>query len=166
MKRMISNIVLFVFTLTVVFCVYRGLFKISAATICLLLIILALYAFCMDLSWKSMKQLQKYEKKAIHFSLDKNDGSKVLLFSLLSLSPAYFCVFLVSLLPLYINGLWLITVFPCVLANCIPASSVGEEYFELMHQKRPFFVCFLMLILAFLLIGIVVSSVVLKKYVA
>ena len=124
MKRLISNILLFLLSVTLFCCIYIGLFKISVAVVCILLLIFALYGVCMGAGWKSMAELQKYERKAVHSGLTDEDNSKILLFSLTTLCPTYFCVILVSLVPLYTHEIWFITVFPCIFLNCLPASSV------------------------------------------
>ena len=73
------------------------------------------YGMCMGESWKSMEKLKEYEQKLIHFGLDHKDYNRILYFSLTTLLPTYFCVFLVSLVPLYTYEVWFITVFPCIL---------------------------------------------------
>lgn len=163
MKRLIGNILLFVISMTFVCYIYIGLFKISVVAFCILSLILALYTFCMTLSWKSMGELKKQAQKLVCYGLSKNDRSKILLLSLTTLSPTYFCVLLVSLVPLYTYEIWFITVFPCVFLNCLPASSVLEEYQGLTSKKLPFLLCFLMLTIVFCLMGMVTSSLIFKK---
>lgn len=163
MKRIVNNIILFVLTLTIVCFVYLELFKISILAICALFPIFSLYGFCMGLCAKSMEKLQKYDKKLIHFGLTRNDYSKILLFSLSTLSPTYFCVLLASSIPLYTYEVWFITVFPCILVNCLPMSSVLDEYFCLTRKKLPFLIWFIILTIAFILIGIVASSVIFRS---
>ena len=99
MKRLIGHILLFLLSVTVFSCIYVGLFKISITIVLILLAVFALYGFCMGLGYKSMEQIKKYERKAVHFGLTRKDHSKILLFSLTTLSPTYFCVVLVSLVP-------------------------------------------------------------------
>ena len=158
MKRMIGNILLFILSITVFCCIYVGLFKMSPAMVGLLLVIFALYGACMGAGWKSMEQLKKFERKAVHFGLTRKDESKILLYSLATLCPSYFCVILVSLIPLYTHEIWFITVFPCIMLNCLPASSVLEEYYGLTHSKLSFVVYFLLLTVACCLLGVIGSS--------
>lgn len=163
MKRSISNIILFILSITFCSCIYIGSFKVSIDALCILFIIFALYGFCMGLGWKSIEKLRKYEQKSIHFCLTKKDDVKILLFSLTSLSPTYFCVILLSLVPLYTYEVWFITVFPCIFLNCLPAISVLEEYYELTYKKSPFLVLFFMITVAFCLMGVIASSLIMKK---
>lgn len=165
MKRLISNIILFMLSLTVFACIYVGVFKVSVTAIWILLVIFALYGLCMGLGWKSMEKLKKYEKKTIHFRLTKKDNVKTLLLSLAALSPTYFCVTLVSLIPLYTYEVWFVTVLPCIFLNCLPANSVLGEYHELTNKKLPFLASFLILTAVFCLIGIMTSSLVLKRWI-
>lgn len=158
MKRMIGNILLFILSITIFCCIYIGLFKMSLVVVGLLLVIFALYGTCMGAGWKSMVQLKKYERKAIHFGLTRKDESKILLYSLTTLCPSYFCVILVSLIPLYTYEIWFITVFPCIILNCLPASSVLEEYRSLTHSTYPFVAVFMSLTVAFCLLGTFVSG--------
>ena len=157
MKRMIGQILLFVLSVTFFSCIYVGIFKMSVATFSILLAILALYALCMGIGERGMRELRKYEQKLIHFGLDEKDGRKILLFSLLTLSPAWFCVILVSAVPLYAYTVWLITVFPCILLNCLPMSSVLEEYHGLTRRKAPFLVCCVLITAGLCLAGAVGS---------
>ena len=91
MKRLIGQIILFVLSITFFSCIYIGVFKMSVTAVCILLAILALYALCMGIGERGMRELRKYEQKLIHFGLDEKDGRKILLFSLLTLCPAWFC---------------------------------------------------------------------------
>ena len=102
------------------------------------------------------------KKKLIHFGLDEGDGRRILLFSLLTLFPAWFCVILVSAVPLYAYTVWLITVFPCILLNCLPMSSVLEEYHGLTRRKAPFLVCCVLITAVLCLVGVVGSHLLLK----
>ena len=158
MKRLIGHILLFLLSVTVFSCIYVGLFKISITIVLILLAVFALYGFCMGLGYKSMEQIKKYERKATHSGLTRKDDARILLFSLTTLSPTYFCVVLVSLVPLYTYEVWLITILPCILLNCLPATSVLEEYSGLTHQKFPFVSSFLLLTMACCLLGIIGSA--------
>lgn len=160
MKRIIGNILLFVVSMSLFCCVYIGLFKVSVTTILILLAFFALYACCMGLGWKSIEELKKYEKKQVRVGLVESDYSKILLFCLTSLMPTYFCVFLVSLVPLFTYSIWFITVFPAILLNCLPVSSVLDEYYCLTHKKAPFLLIFISLTLACCLVGVVLINLV------
>ena len=157
-KRSIVNLLLFLLSVFFFGYIYVGLFNISVTTFCILLIILAFYGGCMSLGWKSTAEIKKFEKKAIHIGLTNKDNSKILFFSLTSLSPTYFCVVLVSLVPLYTYEIWFITVFPCILLNCLPASSVLEEYRCLTHSKIPFIVLFTLITIIFCGLGVMISG--------
>lgn len=165
MKRLISNIILFMLSLTVFACIYVGVFKISVTAIWILLVIFALYGLCMGLGWKSMEKLKKYEKKPFISDEPIKDHVKTLLLSLAALSPTYFCVTLVSLIPLYTYEVWFVTVLPCIFLNCLPANSVLGEYHELTNKKLPFLASFLILTAVFCLIGVTTSSLILKTWI-
>ena len=162
MKRLIGQIILFVLSITFFSCIYIGVFKMSVTAVCILLAILALYAVCMGIGERGMRELQKYEQKLIHFGLDERDDRKILLSSLLTLFPAWFCVILVSAVPLYAYTVWLITVFPCILLNCLPISGVLEEYYGLTRRKAPFWVCCVLITAVLCLVGAVGSHLLLK----
>lgn len=116
----------------------------------------------MCLAEKSKYELKKYEIKLINSGLTKKDDSKVLFFSLTSLSPTYFCITLVSMIPMYTHEVWFITVFPCILLNYLPASIVLDEYYCLVHKKLPFLITLLLLTVIFCFIGITVSGFIIK----
>ena len=162
MKRLISHVILFLVSIAFFFFLYVDTLNVSVATLGILLIILVLYGLCAGLGWKSIQELKKYEKKLIHFGLNQKDYSNILLFSLAALAPTYFCVTLVSLVPLYTYEVWFITVFPCILLNCFPASSVLEEYCGLTHRKLPFLAWFCALTASFCLVGVMGASLFLK----
>ncbi len=162
MKQMIIELILFILSITFCGYIYIGIFKISAAVFLIFLIILILYGFCMSLAEKSKYELKKYEKKLINSGLSDKDDSKVLFFSLLSLLPTYFCIVLVSMIPMYTHEVWFITVFPCILLNCLPAGIVLDEYYCLVHKKLPFFATFILLTVIFCFMGITVSGFIIK----
>ena len=165
MKRIISNILLFVVSLTFFAYVFVRVFYISVLTVCILFLIFALYGFCMGLGWKSIENLKKYEQKLIHFGLTKKDDVGVLISSLTTLMPTYFCVALVSLIPIYTYEIWFMTVFPCIILNCLPASSILSEYYGLTHKRFPFLILFFVFTIVFCFVGVLVSSLVLKKFI-
>ena len=162
MKRTISNIILFALSITLFSCVYIGMFKISVIAVCALLFFFFAYGACMGVAWKSAKELKKFEQKLIHFGLDNKDSAKILRFSLITLLPTYFCIFLVSLVPLYTYEIWFISVFPCILLNSLPASSVLEEYCGLTRKKLPFLLFFVLLVIVCCGSGILVSRMLFK----
>jgi len=157
MKRIISNIILFILSITLFSCVYIGVFKVSVIAVCVLLGFFCAYGMCMGASWKSTEELKKCEQKLIHFGLDNKDYNKILFFSSTTLLPTYFCIFLVSLVPVYTYEIWFLTVFPCILLNILPASSVLEEYFGLTRKKLPFLLLFLLIVIICCSSGIILS---------
>jgi hypothetical protein len=163
MKRIIGNIALFVITLGLFCVLYIKVFRVSVSVFGILLAFFVVYGFCMALGEKSIRELKKYEQQLIHFGLNAGDEKKVLLYSLTALSPAYFCILLVSVIPLYIYEVWLITVLPCILLNCLPASSVLDEYYCLTHQKRPFLLSFISITVVLCLVGASGSTLLLRQ---
>ena len=158
MKRVIGNLILFILSMTLFCCIYMGLFKVSVATILILLAFFALYACCMGLGWKSLEELKKYEKKQVRVGLDESDYPKILLYCLTSLMPTYFCVFLVSLVPVFTYSVWLITVLPAIFLNCLPLSSILEEYYCLTHKRTPFLAIFISLTVICCVVGVVLIN--------
>ena len=156
-KRMIGNIILFFLSIAFPCFAYIRVFKISAATVCVLFLFFVLYGCFLSFGGRSMERLKKYEQKQIHLGLSKEDHLRILFFSLTALSPIWLCIFLVSLVPLFTYEVWLITTFPCILLNCLPANRVMEEYHGLTQKKLPFFGLFLLLSIIFCLFGIFVA---------
>ena len=162
MKRIIGYLLLGVVSIAIFCCIYIRMFKISIAFIVVFSLFFIVYATVLGFGWKSMEQLKKYEKKAVHFGLDKEDDHRILFYSLTTLSPLILCVFLVSLIPLYTYKVWLITVFPCLIINCLPAITVLDEYRSLTQKRFPFVVCYLFLVVVSCLGGTLVSSLLFK----
>ena len=158
MRRIIGYLLTGALSVSVFYFIYVRMFEISVTFIAVLSLILIVYAAVLGIGWKSMEQINKYEQKAVHFGLDKGDDKKILIFSLASLSPLIFCVFLVSLIPLYTYEVWLITVFPCIIINCLPVISVLDEYHSLTRKRLPFVVCYLFLVAVCCLLGVLVST--------
>ena len=165
MKRIITYILLFLLVIGLLYILYIDFLKISLSTILILLAILLLYGFCMAFGEKGIREIKKQEQKQIHFGLTPKDRSQTLRFALLSLFPTYFLCFLVSLLPVHTHGIWFLTAFPCICLNCVPASSVFEDYHALTHKKLPFFLGFFSAIAVCFLGGILISLFVLEKYI-
>lgn len=162
MKRIIRNFILFLVSIVFFSCVYIFVFKVPLTAVFVLLIVFVIYGFLMGLGEKSIKELKIYEQRLIHFGLNKKDELKILLFSIAALSPMFGCIMLVASVPLYTNAVWFITVFPCIILNCIPASSILDEYHCLTRRKAPFLISFLSITLVCCIIGMLVGSVVLK----
>ncbi len=161
MKRIIGNIVLYVLSLIAVIILgfaYIKVFRISLVAIAVLLAFLAVYAFFITFGWKSKLKLDAYEQKLIHFGLSAEDERKILFYSVAVLSPMWFCIFLISCIPLFTNGVWMVTVFPFIFLSCLPASTVLEEYYGLTRKKLPFVLLFVLFAAICCLLGIVVSN--------
>lgn len=163
MNRIIRNCILFILLVTVFSCVYIGIFKLSLAMLFILLIIFLLYGIFTGIGEVSILKIKKYEQKAVHFGLTKKDDFPILLFSLTTLSPTYLCIVLASSLPIYVYEIWLITVFPCIIMNCLPACSVLEEYYGLTHRKLPFLFWFCILTVVFCFVGAIINFLLFKS---
>ena len=157
MKNIIRDVILYILSITLFFAVYVCIFKISIITLYIFLILFCVYGICMNISWKSTRELKKYEQKLVKCGLDNKDYNKILYISLATLLSTYFCIFSVSLIPLYTYEIWFITVFPCILLNILPASSVLEEYFELTRKRLPFLLFFILIIIICCSLGIFIS---------
>lgn len=162
MKRIIINSITFLLSIAFFCGIYIGVLKASASLLFILWIIFILYGFCMGIGWKSMDAIKNYEQRAVHFGLTERDHPKILLLSLTSLSSTYLCVALVSLVPLTTYHVWFITVFPCIILNCLPATTVLGEYYGLTHKRLPFVTWFLFSILTCCLLGVLISYLFLK----
>ena len=162
MIRIILNVILFLISITFFSYVYIYIFKVPLYVIFIILLIFVVYGFIMGLGRKSIRELKKYEQKLIHFGLNEKDEAKILLFSLTALSPTYLCVILVSSVPLYTYEAWFITAFPCIILNCIPASSILDEYYGLAGKRSPFLTLFCFAIFLCCIIGVIVASFMLK----
>jgi hypothetical protein len=161
MKHAVGNILIYILSLTAAIIfgfVYINVFEISIVAIAVLLAFLAVYAFFIAFGWKSMRKLNAYEQKLVHFGLNKGDERKILFYSLSTLSPMWLCIFLVSCIPLFTNGVWIITIFPCMFLSCVPAATVLEEFYGLTHKKLPFVLLFLLFAVICCLLGVVVSD--------
>lgn len=157
MKRVISNIILFVLSITFFCLIYICVFEISIVAIGVAFVFLILYVFFFDAGQKSMAKLKKYAQKSIHFRLTNKDRHNILCLSLTTLCPIWFCIFLVSLIPFYTYEVWFITVFPAIVLNCLPASCILDEYYELTRKKLPFLIAFVLVTLICCLLGIAAS---------
>lgn len=163
MKRFIISSIGFLSSIAFFCIVYIGIFNASASTLGILWIFFILYGLCMGFGWKSMDKIKMYEQRAVHFGLTQKDYPKILLFSLTSLVPAYLCVVLLSMIPLYRYEVWFMTVFPCVFFNCLPASTMLGEYYGLTRKKLPFILWFVFILAACCVTGAVLSSTVMAK---
>jgi len=166
MKRFMGNLVLSTFAVALFVLVFVKVLKISLGSICFFAIILTVYGICLGSSRKSIKDLKKYEKEIIELGILPRNDKKVLLLSLVTLSPVLFYVFVVSLIPLQSSGLWFITVFPSVVCVCLCASAVVDEYQYLTNKKLPFVLWFIVLLVAVCLFGMFISALVLSKFIA
>ena len=157
MKRKIGHILLTSGFIAVFYFIYVQLFKISVAFIIGFSIFLTVYAFLLGVCWKSMDQIKKYEQKAVHFGLNREDDRKILFYSLTTLAPILLCDVLVSLIPLYTYEVWFLTAFPWIVITCVPAMSILGEYRALTHKRLSFLSLFTLLTLTCCLLGATVS---------
>jgi len=112
---------------------------------------------------ESMKQLKKYETIQTHTDLTKNRRFLILFLSLTTLSPTYFCVLLVSVIPLFTYEVWFVTVFPCLILISLPMISVLEEYHTLTKKKLPLIISFAVIIIFLTLVGVTSSHLILNS---
>ena len=163
--RMLVNAGLFVLSLIVIGSIYVNLFEVSAGVLAVFFVILILYGFCVAIGRKGMTALDSYERKAVHFGLTQKDNPKILASAVAALTPTYFYVLLVSLVPINGYEAWLFVVFPCIVANCLPAVSIMGEYRSLTHKRFPFAVSFLTLSITACLIGTAISTLTFNYYI-
>lgn len=163
--RMLVNAGLFALSLIVIGSIYVDLFEVSAGVLAVFFVILILYGFCVAIGGKGMTALESYERKAVHFGLTQKDNPKILASAVAALTPTYFYVLLVSLVPINGYEAWLFVVFPCIVANCLPAVSIMGEYRSLTHKRFPFAVSFLSLSITACLIGTAISTLTFNYYI-
>lgn len=75
MKRIVTYILLFLLSISLLYILYIDFLKISLSTVLILLAILLLYGFCMAFGEKGIREIKKQEKKLIHFGLTPKDRS-------------------------------------------------------------------------------------------
>ena len=138
MKKFISNAVLLLLLVSVILYIYCGLLKIQYITIAFVVVFLISYMLAMAVGALGLNRLEGHIKKLMNDRIATNDFKKPLLFSVLALFPAYFCIALVSLIPITSYEIWLITVFPCITIVSIPACSVYGEYRLVANKKAVF----------------------------
>ncbi|MBE6694458.1 MAG: hypothetical protein E7589_06820 [Ruminococcaceae bacterium] len=138
MKKFISNALLLVLLVSVILYIYCGWLKIQYTTVAFVVVFLILYMLAMVVGAFGVSRLEGYIKKLVHDEITNSDSKKPLLFSVLAMFPAYFCIALVSLIPITSYEIWLITVFPCIAIISIPASSVYGEYSLVASKKAVF----------------------------
>jgi len=163
--QMLVNAGLFALSLIVIGSIYVNLFEVSAGVLAVFFVILILYGFCVAIGGKGMTVLDSYERKAVHFGLTQKDNPKILASAVAALTPTYFYVLLVSLVPISSYESWLFVVFPCIVANCLPAVSIMGEYRSLTHKRFPFAVSFLTLSITACLIGATISTLTFNYYI-
>ncbi|MBQ9162611.1 MAG: hypothetical protein IJX74_04970 [Clostridia bacterium] len=138
MKKFISNALLLVLLVSIILYIYCGWLKIQYITIVFVVVFLILYMLAMAVGAFGVSRLEGYIKKLVHDEIAAGGFKKPLLFSVLAMFPAYFCIALVSLIPITSYEIWLITVFPCIAIVSIPASSVYGEYSLVANKKALF----------------------------
>ena len=158
MKQILKNILLGLLSIFLFSYTYIKIFNISLLAVVVILIIISLYALCMDGGEKSMKQLKKYEILRTHRDLTKNDCKNILFYSLTTLSPTYFCILLVSVIPIFTYEVWFVTVFPCIIIISMPMFSVIEVYHYLTKKKLPFIMLYSGIVIFILTAGITATS--------
>ena len=158
MKQIAKNTLLGVFIISVFSFIFIKILKSSVLAVIVILTVICLYVVCMGVCEESMKQLKKYEIIQMRVELTQQQRLFVLFFSLTTLFPTYFCVLLVSVIPMFTYEVWFITVFPCLIIISMPMLSILEEYFILTKKKLPFLASFAAIVIVLLSVGIASSS--------
>lgn len=152
MKRLIYNILLFIGVLLILFFAYRNIFDGDILPIILMVVFFSLYGAVMGLGEVGMRKLKKYEYKAVHSAIEVSDHPKIFGASLLSLSPIFFCIGLISAFPITVYEVWFITVFPCLIISYFPIKEVFDVYRSLTRKKARFWIT-VIIVAAFLSVG-------------
>jgi len=163
MNEKIKQILIGLLIISIFGFTYVKILKASMLSVIIILTVIFLYAVCMGVCEESMKQLKKYEIIQTHTDLTKNQRFLILFLSLTTLSPTYFCVLLVSVIPLFTYEVWFLTVFPCLIFISLPMISVLEEYHTLTKKKLPLIISFAVIIIFLTLVGVTSSHLILNS---
>ena len=127
-----------------VWCIRKGAW---AHSLLISLIIVLLYVWLMEISWRASAALM-----ALPYSAEPNYRVLLPLAAKIAL-PLYLCLFCVACIPLFRWELWLLTGFPVLLLLSAPLWSISEELKDRRFPRRIFLCIQLFTVSAIYLLG-------------
>ncbi len=101
---------------------YTVCYSIGTATIIFILIsVIVAYGVLIDLSHRSSLKLARL------IDSDKRTERQLIMLSVGSMLPIYFCYSILSFLPMFQYEVWFITVFPVIIILCVPLVAIAGE---------------------------------------
>ena len=161
MQKLLFKIISFVITLAILaYFLYNISYSIGTVTIIIILILfIAAYGVLFDVSQRSSLKLARI------IDCDNRTMRQLILLSIGSMLPMYFCYAIVSFIPMFQYVVWFITVFPLIIILCVPLYVMADEL-KRTHISTSIFwsIHIAILILTFAILQ-VVSNVVLKPFI-
>ena len=130
----------------------RGVFTFVIA-MCLL------YGVTVAFSDWGIRSFQKMRKKIYHGGeLTVGEKKKLFGYSLAVLCPMYYCILIVSAIPLFSYEVWYVTIFPILVITGMPFSAVLDEFSAITGKKA----CFILVNIGITVICTVIVQVVVR----
>ena len=161
MQKLLFKIISFVITLAILaYFLYNMSYSIGTVTIIIILIIfIAAYGVLFGISQRSSLKLARI------IDSDNRTMRQLILFSIGSMLPMYFCYAIASFIPMFQYEVWFITVFPLIIIHCVPLYAMADEL-KRTHMPISIYwsIHIAILILTFTVLQ-VVSNIVLKSFI-
>ena len=122
MQKLLFKIISFVITLAILaYFLYNISYSIGSVTIIIILIIfIAAYGVLFGISQRSSLKLARI------IDSDNRTMRKLILLSIGSMLPMYFCYAIVSFIPMFQYEVWFITVLPLIIILCVPLYAIMQ----------------------------------------
>ena len=161
MQKLLFKIISFVITLAILaYFLYNISYSIGSVTIIIILIIfIAAYGVLFGISQRSSLKLARI------IDSDNRTMRKLILLSIGSMLPMYFCYAIVSFIPMFQYEVWFITVLPLIIILCVPLYAMADEL-KRTHMPISIYwsIHIAILILTFTILQVVSNSV-LKSFI-
>ena len=158
-NKLISSVLSLV---SLVFClvlIFR-LFAINITVIIMILTILLIYSSLLALSWKSSTKAHHLQT---HPFSHKGGGGDILKIALAISSPFYFCILILSCIPLTHYAIWCLIIFPAILLFAMPLTVVADFCKDFKIRKTTFWAIQIMIQLTCVGIGRFISVFLMKN---
>jgi len=166
MKKVMSFVALIflaVLVLLPILFVYRVIFEIEWTTITAALGAVCSFPFFIILCRYGQKEIKKQERLIVTCGNRTASDKRILVLCFMCMSPVYWAVLMVALIPIVRPGMFFLTLFPAFLVSCIPTKAVCDTY-RSFTSKRLAFCCIHAAIMIFLaLIGQIPSQLFLTR---
>ena len=161
MQKLLFKIISFVITLAILaYFLYNISYSIGTVTIIIILIILiAAYGVLFGISQRSSLKLARI------IDSDNRTMRQLILLSIGSMLPMYFCYAIVSFIPMFQYEVWFITVFPLIIILCVPLYAMADELKRTHMPMRIYWSIHMAILFLTFAILQVVSNVVLKSFI-